>query len=85
MFQKCNSKQKDQTFIKIGENKLNMEKERKDVIVSFRIPEYLKSEMEKIDINWSEFLREKVEEKIKLERMKNVWSEIEAIRDLIQR
>lgn len=62
-----------------------MERSRKDVIISFRIPEYLKAEMEKIDINWSEFFREKVEEKIKLEKLKSIWSEIEAIMETIQR
>ena len=58
-------------------------KERMDVTLSFRIPEYLKSEMDKIDINWSEFLRKSLEEKIELERLKNIWLKIDAMRDLI--
>ncbi|WP_456329584.1 hypothetical protein [Archaeoglobus sp.] len=60
-------------------------KERLDVTISFRIPECLKSEMDKIDINWSEFLRRNLEEKIGLEKLKNVWSEIDTMKDLINR
>ncbi len=60
-------------------------KERMDVTISFRIPECLKSEMDKIDINWSEFLRRNLEEKIGLEKLKNVWSEIDTMKDLINR
>lgn len=60
-------------------------KERMNVTISFRIPEYLKSEMDKVDINWSEFLRKNLEEKIGLEKLKNVWSEIDAMKDLINR
>ncbi|MBO8180978.1 MAG: hypothetical protein H0Z19_10995 [Archaeoglobus sp.] len=60
-------------------------KERMDITISFRIPEYLKSEMDKVDINWSEFLRKNLEEKIGLEKLKNVWSEIDAMKDLINR
>jgi len=59
-------------------------KGRMDVTVSFRIPEHLKSEMEKINVNWSEFLRKSLEEKIELERLKNIWLEIDAMRDVIQ-
>ncbi|WP_290597588.1 MULTISPECIES: hypothetical protein [unclassified Archaeoglobus] len=57
-----------------------MNKERKDVIISFRIPEYLKSEMDKININWSEYLRKKIEEKLRLEEMRAILSEIEALK-----
>ena len=59
-------------------------KERMDVTLSFRIPEYLKSEMDKIDINWSEFLRKSLEERIELEKLKKAWSGIDAMKDLIR-
>jgi len=57
-----------------------MNRERKDVIISFRIPEYLKSEMDKVKINWSEYLRKKIEEKLRLEEMRAILSEIEALK-----
>ncbi len=52
---------------------------KKAVIISLRIPAWLKYEMDKIDINWSEYIRQSIEEKIKLEKAKRVWREIETI------
>lgn len=54
---------------------------RKDVIISLRVPERLKEEMGKIDVNWSEYLRKAIEDKIYKERMKKIWSEIEDLKD----
>ncbi len=54
---------------------------KKDVIISLRVPERLKEEMSKIEINWSEYLRKAIEDKICKERMKKIWSEIEDLKD----
>lgn len=79
-------KNKRAKFIKIKKKEQNMGegKERLDVTISFRIPECLKSEMDKIDINWSEFLRKSLEERIELEKLKKAWSGIDAMKDLIR-
>lgn len=53
-----------------------------DVIV-IRVSKELKEEMRKININWSEYLREKIREKIRKERLKRIWSEIEELKKLI--
>ncbi|MDT7886503.1 MAG: hypothetical protein RQ968_03940 [Thermoproteota archaeon] len=34
-------------------------------VISIRIPKELKIEMEKYDVNWPEYIREAIEEKIK--------------------
>ncbi|WP_202319873.1 hypothetical protein [Archaeoglobus neptunius] len=62
-----------------------MGSERKNAIVSFRIPEWLKFEMENINTNWSEYLRSKIEEKVRQEKIKSIWSEIDEIRTLLGR
>jgi len=55
--------------------------EKKDVIISLRVPEKLKEEMSKVDVNWSDYLRKAIEDKISREKMKRIWSEIENIKD----
>ncbi len=54
--------------------------DKKDVIISLRIPERLKEEMSKVDVNWSEYLRKAIEDKICKEKMKRIWSEIESLK-----
>lgn len=43
----------------------DMSKEKKnskrDVVISIRIPKWLKEEMDRIDINWSEYIRDSIE------------------------
>ncbi len=56
---------------------------RKDAIISLRVPESLKEEMSKVDVNWSEYLRKAIEDKICREKMKKIWNEIESIRNKI--
>ncbi|MGQ4892109.1 MAG: hypothetical protein ACP6IP_06430 [Candidatus Njordarchaeia archaeon] len=53
-----------------------------DVVV-IRIPNELKKEMKKIKINWSEYLREKIRERIRKEKLKQIWDEIEELKKLI--
>ncbi len=57
-----------------------MKNERKDVIICIRVPKSLKKEMDEIDINWSEYIREVIESKIKVEKMKKTWKKIENIK-----
>ncbi len=54
---------------------------KKDVIISLRIPGRLKEEMSKVDVNWSEYLRKAIEDKISREKMRKIWSEIEDLKD----
>ena len=54
---------------------------KKDVIISLRVPERLKEEMSKVEVNWSEYLRKAIEDKISKEKMKKIWSEIEDLKD----
>ncbi|ADB58418.1 hypothetical protein Arcpr_1369 [Archaeoglobus profundus DSM 5631] len=58
-----------------------MKSERKDAIVCIRIPRSLKTEMNKLDINWSEYLRGVIESKVRMEKIKKTWKEIEKIRE----
>ncbi len=58
-----------------------MGEEKKDVIISLRIPEKLKDEMSKLNINWSEYLRKAIEDKIIREKMKMIWSKIEDLKE----
>jgi len=53
-----------------------------DVVV-IRVPSELKEEMKKLNINWSQYLREKIEEKIRREKLKVLWSKIEEIKKKI--
>jgi len=58
---------------------MNEKNQKKSVTISVRVPAWLKSEMEKTDINWSEYIRKVIEDRIKLERAKKIWAEIEDI------
>ncbi len=58
---------------------------KKEVIISVRIPKWLKDEMSNIDINWSEYIRISIEKRVLLEEMKRIWNKIEDIRDRINR
>lgn len=60
------------------------EGKKKDIIISLRVPEKLKEEMNKINVNWSEYLRKAIEDKISREKMKKIWNEIESLRDKVE-
>jgi len=51
--------------------------------VVIRVPKKLKEEMKKININWSAYLRQQIERKIKREKLKKLWREIEEIKNRI--
>ncbi len=59
------------------------EGKKKDIIISLRVPEKLKEEMSKVNVNWSEYLRKAIEDKISKEKMKKIWNEIESLKDKI--
>lgn len=48
-------------------------------VVSFRIPEELKKEMEKLDVNWSEDVRKFIESKVKDYRRRRALAEMDAL------
>ncbi len=52
-------------------------------LVVIRVPKKLKEEMKKININWSEYLRRQIEERIRKEKLKKLWKEIEEIKNKI--
>ncbi|RLI75049.1 hypothetical protein DRP05_15405 [Archaeoglobales archaeon] len=56
---------------------------KNNTTISIRVPNKLKEEMNKIKINWSEYLRIAIEEKIKEEKLKKLWVEIENIKNEI--
>ncbi len=60
------------------------ESKKKDIIISLRVPEKLKEEMSKVNVNWSEYLRKAIEDKISREKMKRIWNEIESLKDKIE-
>lgn len=53
---------------------------RKDVIISVRVPEWLKVEMDRTNVNWSEYIRSKIEERIRLEKLGEILSAIEELK-----
>ncbi len=52
-------------------------------LVVVRVPKHVKEKMKKLNINWSEYLRKKIEEKLEKERLKILWEEIEEIKKKI--
>lgn len=58
---------------------------KKDVVISIRIPKWLKEEMDRIDINWSEYIRDSIEKKVSIEELKKIWGQIETIKDSMNR
>jgi hypothetical protein len=50
-------------------------------VVSVRVPERLRREMEKLrDVDWSALLKSAIEERLRRERLKIVWKDVEDIR-----
>lgn len=53
-------------------------------VISVRVPEALKKEMEQVDIDWNEELRAMIKERLKLERRRQAIARIDAIRARIK-
>ncbi len=50
-------------------------------VVSVRVPERLKREMEKLkDVDWAALLRSAIEERLRRERLRIVWKDVEGLR-----
>jgi len=50
------------------------------VVISFRVPKEIKEEMDKIKINWSDYLREMIKKKIKEVKRLEAARKIDEIR-----
>ena len=48
-------------------------------IIAIRVPKELKEKMKRYKINWSEYIRSKIIERILIEEKKEIWAEIEKI------
>ncbi len=50
-------------------------------VVSLRVPERLKKEMEKLkDVDWPALLKSAIEERLRREKLKTVWKDVEELR-----
>jgi len=49
-------------------------------VVSIRVPKDLKEEMSKLDLNWAEYLRGAIEERVRAERMLRACKEMDELR-----
>ena len=50
-------------------------------VVSVRVPEHLKKEMEKLkDVDWPALLKSAIEERLKREKLKTLWKDVEGLR-----
>jgi predicted DNA-binding protein len=54
------------------------------VNVSIKVPEETKKLMKKVNVNWSEYLREVIESKIKMEVAKDAAKKLDEIRQRIK-
>jgi len=51
------------------------------VNVSVKVPEEIRKLMRKVDVNWSEYLRETIETKIRVEMAKDAARKLDEIRE----
>jgi post-segregation antitoxin (ccd killing protein) len=50
-------------------------------VVSVRVPDRLRREMERLkDVNWSALLRSAIEERLRREKLKTLWNDVEDLR-----
>jgi len=49
-------------------------------VISIRVPKELKEEMRRLDINWAEYIRNLIEEKVQLEKIRRACQNIDKIR-----
>jgi predicted transcriptional regulator len=50
-------------------------------VVSIRVPKDLKKDMSKVDLDWADYLRQAIEEKVKLEKMKQASGIMDELRE----
>ena len=51
-----------------------------DSVVTVRVPRELKDEMKRIDINWSQYIRDSIQKKIDEQRVKDASDKLDRIR-----
>jgi len=50
-------------------------------VVSVRVPERLRREMDRLkDVDWSALLKSAIEERLKRERLRTLWKDVEELR-----
>lgn len=49
-------------------------------VISIRVPKDLKEEMSKLDLNWAEYLRGAIEERVRAETMLRACKEMDELR-----
>ena len=50
-------------------------------VVSVRVPERLKKEMEKLkDVDWPALLKSAIEERLRREKLRTLWKDVEGLR-----
>ncbi|MBS7625640.1 hypothetical protein KEJ51_01135 [Candidatus Bathyarchaeota archaeon] len=54
-------------------------------VVSIRVPKDLKKEMSKLDLDWAEYLRGAIQEKVKTERMRRACKIMDELREKTKR
>ena len=60
---------------------VNMSQTHMSTVVSVRVPERLRREMERLrDVDWSALLKSAIEERLKRERLKTFWKDVEELR-----
>jgi len=50
-------------------------------VVSIRVPKDLKEEMGKLDVDWADYLRRTIEDKVRIERMRQACKTIDELRE----
>jgi len=50
-------------------------------VVSIRVPKDLKEEMQRLDVDWAEYLRAAIEERVRNERMIRACREMDELRE----
>ena len=49
-------------------------------VVSIRVPKDLKEDMSRLDLDWADYLRQAIEERVKIEKMKQACRTMDELR-----
>ncbi len=50
-------------------------------VVSIRVPKDLKEDMSRLDLDWADYLRQAIEERVKIEKMKQACRTMDELRE----
>lgn len=50
-------------------------------VVSIRVPKELKEEMNRLDLNWADYIRQAIEEKVRTEKMRQACKVMDDLRE----